>query len=178
MSLSLCVVMPYNRMMQRIFYYIILIIYICITFNQAFSNDLKIRGTHNYTYYVFDVYQATLFMDKKCHYPQCNFVLQINYKSAFDGIDIVESSIQEINNQHNLDAKTKNIYKGILGKIFPNVKQDDIIKGEMLNGKAIFYLNNKFIGKINDTQLAQYFFDIWLSPKTSEPKMRQTLLGN
>ncbi len=48
----------------------------------------------------------------------------------------------------------------------------------MLNGKAIFYLNNKFIGKINDTQLAQYFFDIWLSPKTSDPKMRQALLGN
>jgi hypothetical protein len=168
--------------MQHIFYYLILIIQIFITYHSAFSwaisGDIMFRGTYNHTYWGFDVYQATLFMDKKCQYPSCDFILQLNYKRAFDGKDIVERSIDEIDNQHNLNTQTQNTYGIILGKVFPDVQQNDVIQGKMVDGFGVFYLNNQFIGRIDDARLSQYFFDIWLSPKTSEPDMRDALLGN
>ena len=171
--------MRYNRIMRFIFYFITLIIHIFITYHKAFSdNNLIIKGTYRYTYWGLNIYQATLFMDKKCQYPNCDFTLQLHYKRAFGGKAIVERSVNEIDAQRNLDVQTKNTYRIILGKIFPDVKQSDVIQGKMVNGLAMFYLNNQFIGKIDDAPLSKAFFDIWLSPKTSDPDMRQALLGN
>jgi hypothetical protein len=41
-----------------------------------------------------------------------------------------------------------------------------------------FWLNGKRISEIRDTEFASQFFAIWLSPKTSQPKLRLSLLGS
>ena len=62
--------------------------------------------------------------------------------------------------------------------IFPNVKEGDRIRGVYSPGKsAVFLLNDQSIGRIDDALFARGFFAIWLDPKTSEPKLRQSLLG-
>jgi hypothetical protein len=40
-----------------------------------------------------------------------------------------------------------------------------------------FFVNAKATGEMRDAELARLFFGIWLSPNTSEPQLRQTLLG-
>ena len=42
---------------------------------------------------------------------------------------------------------------------------------------ARFFLNGKFVGEIRDAEFARLFFGIWLSPRTSEPKLRNALLA-
>ena len=152
------------------------VFYFFVTLSMAFANDMPQRGAYNHTYWGLDVYHARLFMDKECIYPQCDFILELTYKRDFDGTDIVKRSIEEIHAQHDLKPRMQKKYTHILNKIFPNVTEGDIIQGKMINGYAEFYLNNKFIGKLDDTVLSRHFFDIWLSPKTSEPTMRKKLL--
>jgi hypothetical protein len=44
------------------------------------------------------------------------------------------------------------------------------------NGAQLL-VNGKASGEIRDTEFARLFFGIWLSPKTSEPKVRAALLA-
>ena len=45
--------------------------------------------------------------------------------------------------------------------------------------KSIFYFNNVKVGVITDKAFSKLFLDIWLSPKTSQAKLRAQLLkGN
>jgi hypothetical protein len=142
-----------------------------------FASDLPLRGKYHYSYWGFDIYHAKLFMDKDCIYPQCDLVLELKYDADFEGTDIVKRSIEEIDSQKHLEEKVKNNYTEILNNIFPNINKGDIIKGKMIKERSQFYLNNKFIGQIDDPTLTRYFFDIWLSPQTTEPTMRQALLS-
>ncbi len=59
----------------------------------------------------------------------------------------------------------------------------DIVKGDRITGvfepgvTAKFFFNGQPRGEIRDADFALRFFGIWLSPKTSEPKLRDALLG-
>jgi hypothetical protein len=62
--------------------------------------------------------------------------------------------------------------------LFPDVKEGDRLTGEYKPGHgATFYLGDRLLGTIADDAFAAAFFDIWLSPKTSEPGLRAQLLG-
>ena len=63
-------------------------------------------------------------------------------------------------------------------KIFPDIKQGDALIGVSVPGKeARFYNREKLIATVPDPEFAKAFFDIWLSEKSSEPKLRLKLLG-
>jgi hypothetical protein len=58
------------------------------------------------------------------------------------------------------------------------VKKGDVLVGVSVPGKeARFYAADRFLATVPDAEFAKAFFDIWLSEKTSEPKLRQRLLG-
>ena len=61
---------------------------------------------------------------------------------------------------------------------FPDVEPGDRLLGIYLPGQgARFLANGRLTGEVMDTEFAQLFFGIWLSDKTSEPCLRQALLG-
>ena len=63
--------------------------------------------------------------------------------------------------------------------IFPDVSEGDVITGiATKENKSLFYLNGTLIGTVDDKAFTNQFFAIWLSEKTSEPELRQALLGN
>ena len=65
-----------------------------------------------------------------------------------------------------------------MARIFPDIKKGDTLIGVSLPGKeARFYNREKLIAVVPDPEFAKAFFDIWLSEKSSEPKMRLKLLG-
>lgn len=64
------------------------------------------------------------------------------------------------------------------GDTIPSVKKGDRILGVYRPGAgATFLVNGKPVGEILDLELAHLFFGIWLSPTTSEPKLRSALLA-
>jgi len=40
-----------------------------------------------------------------------------------------------------------------------------------------FFLNGSLRGEVADADFTRLFFGIWLSPKTSEPRLREQLLA-
>ena len=64
-------------------------------------------------------------------------------------------------------------------RIFPDIKKGESLIGVSIPGKgAKFYSREKLIASADDPEFAKAFFDIWLSEKTSEPKLRERLLGS
>ena len=63
-------------------------------------------------------------------------------------------------------------------KVIPDVRKGDRIMALHRPGSgAAFWVNGKASGEIVDAEFARLFFAIWLSPRTSEPQLRQALLA-
>jgi hypothetical protein len=60
----------------------------------------------------------------------------------------------------------------------PDVKEGDRLTGQNLPGVGLkLYVNGVLRTESTDVELARVFFGIWLSPRTSEPALREALLG-
>jgi hypothetical protein len=74
------------------------------------------------------------------------------------------------------DAQAQS-WQAAMRELFPNVGAGDRITGVNLPGEgAEFWVNGQRVGVVKDVAFARLFFGIWLSDRTSEPKMRAQLL--
>lgn len=141
----------------------------------------KLSGRSRLTVWGFDVYDASLWVapgfraDKLTAQP---FALELAYLRNVTNTDIAERSIAEMRRLAPLsDAQASNWTAAML-RVFPNIKKGDRITGVYRPGAgAVFLVNGKSAGDIPDAEFARLFFAIWLSPKTSEPKVRSALLA-
>lgn len=61
---------------------------------------------------------------------------------------------------------------------FVDVQAGTRLTGVYLPGQgARFFLGQALLREVKDLQFAQAFFAIWLDPRTSNPELRQQLLG-
>ena len=64
-------------------------------------------------------------------------------------------------------------------QIFPDVKAGDRLTGVQRPGEATrFFVNGQAGGEVRDAEFTRLFFGIWLSPRTSQPQLREALLGH
>ncbi|WP_086121655.1 chalcone isomerase family protein [Hydrogenophaga sp. IBVHS2] len=128
----------------------------------------------------FDVYDATLFARPgfdAARFGEQRFALELAYLRNFDGADIAERSIDEMRRVAPLDESRAAAWLKAMTDLFPNVKKGDRITGVHVPGVgARFYLNGRLLGEVADDAFSRQFFGIWLSPRTSQPRMRETLL--
>ena len=129
----------------------------------------------------FEVYDARLFTVNGFNAEQFGdhrFALELSYLRNFKGGDIAERSIDEMRNVTELTPAQADRWLKAMTAIFPDVKRGDRITGVHVPGiGARFYLNDRLLGDIADEAFSRSFFGIWLSPKTSQPRMRETLIG-
>ena len=123
-------------------------------------------------------YDATLWTDARVWSMNEPFALSLRYGTDFDRGELVSRSIDEMQHSGALSKDKIVYYTQQLDAIFPNVNEGDVITALYLPGEGTrFFYNGKPAGNIGDMELAQRFINIWLSPQTSEPKLRETLLG-
>lgn len=111
-------------------------------------------------------------------YPTPPYTLKLQYKRDLSGKSIVDRTQKEI---LGLGAPQEKTSKWIadLRKIIPDIKKGDALVGMVdSKKKSVFCLGEKLMGEIEDPEFADYFFGIWLSEKTSEPKLRKKLLNS
>ncbi|HMS27477.1 MAG TPA: chalcone isomerase family protein [Burkholderiaceae bacterium] len=144
------------------------------------SPTLALSGESKLTFFGLEIYKASLWRNANFvaeNYAQHEFALDLNYLRNFQGKDIAKRSIEEMRRQSKFDEALLQNWEIQMQKVFPNVQAGDNITGFHLPGKgAKFWHNGKWRGDINDAEFAKYFFGIWLSKQTSEPKMRLALL--
>lgn len=129
----------------------------------------------------FEVYDATLRADagfSATAFERHRFALELSYLRSFKGSDIARRSVDEMRNIEPVTAEQGTRWQQALTQLFPDVQKGDRITGLHLPGEAArFFLNDRLLGDINDPDFSRRFFGIWLSPQTSQPRMREQLLG-
>jgi Chalcone isomerase-like len=104
--------------------------------------------------------------------------LELEYARKLDGGQIAERSLVEMRRQAEPAADTAERWLTAMKKMFPDVREGDRITGLHLPGQgARFFHNGALRGDVPDSEFARLFFGIWLSPRTSEPALREALLG-
>ena len=129
----------------------------------------------------FEVYKATLWVAPgfaQTAYEQHLFALELAYLRDFAGSDIAKRSVSEMRRQKQISPADEARWEGQMRAVFPDVKAGERLTGVNVPGVgAQFRAKGRVLGEIRDPEFARLFFGIWLSPQTSEPHLRQSLLA-
>jgi len=145
---------------------------------QTYIENPKVVGEARLSVLFWDIYDATLIAPDGQYADKKPFALELTYLRDFDGDDIASRSIDEMRKQGMKDEMKLAKWYEKMQQIFPNVAEGQTITG-IVDDKQYshFYFNNSYAGTVEDDEFTQWFFNIWLSEATSEPKMRDNLLG-
>ena len=139
-----------------------------------------LAGQATLTFWGFEVYQATLWVAPgftASAYAEHSFALELTYLRDFAGADIAKRSLAEMARQAPMSAEQATRWDGQMRALFPDVRAGDRLTGIHRPDMGVrFVLNGQPLGDIADAEFARRFFGIWLSPQTSEPKLRLALL--
>ncbi len=143
--------------------------------------QVVLSGRKRFTFFGFAIYDASLWVEpgfRAQDYARYNFALDLLYQRDFSNADITRRSIDEMARLAPLTDARKQTWEGWLRSAFPDVRKGDRITGvHRPAAGAAFLTNGRLTGRIADPEFARLFFGIWLSPDTSEPALRQALLG-
>jgi len=141
----------------------------------------RLQGTARMTYWGFNVYDAELWVDTSFRaqdWRRLPFVLELRYLRAFKGQDIAKRSLDEMRRQTTFSEELAQRWLDDMALAFGDIQAGDRLAGVYQPDKGVrFYANGVFRRDIADPEFARLFMGIWLSDRTSEPKMRQALLG-
>lgn len=111
-------------------------------------------------------------------WPEQDLALELEYARTLKGTEIAKRSVVEMRRQAEIPEAQAAAWLGEMTAAFPDVHAGDRISGVHEAGRgAAFYVNGVLRRRIEDARFAQLFFGIWLSPQTSEPRLRQALLS-
>ena len=141
----------------------------------------RLIGSGRLTFWGFQVYEARLWAPpgfKPESFATQTLALELSYLRAFASSDVAERSISEMRRSASISAEQADKWKTALRQVLPDVNKGDRVMGVHRPGVgAAFLMNGKVLGEIRDAEFARLFFGIWLSPKTSEPALRNALLA-
>ena len=128
----------------------------------------------------FDVYDARLWTPQGFRYSQATqypFALELQYLRRLEGGAIASRSLDEMRRLATLTDAQAQSWLMAMREVFPNVREGDRITGINVPGEGVeFWVNGQRAGEVKDPAFAHLFFGIWLSERTSEPKLRAQLL--
>ena len=141
----------------------------------------RLVGHHLFTFFGLEIYHISLWSSPEWTPEKWNqhpFALTLVYSRNLSGEEIAKRSIAEIKKQTPLSDDVSKQWLSQLRFLIPSVKAGDRLTGVYQpSGSLVFWIGSKKIGEINDPALSEAFMAIWLSTKTSEPKMRKKLFG-
>jgi hypothetical protein len=124
----------------------------------------------------WSVYEARLYAPDGRYDPNKPFVLSLTYERTIAGDRLVQASLDEMR-KLGAPVDERPEWGPALSRVLPNVSKGVTLTGVYRPGEgATFYQQDIETGRIDDA-LARSFFGVWLDPRTSEPALRQALLG-
>ena len=171
-----------NIALQRLF--CVLLIWVCANpsafahdelFIDSVFNQAKLQGSGKFTYWGFQIYDATLYREALPN--SAEFALEIRYHKSFSGLAIAKKSADEMKRLVISESQANNWGKK-LAVLLPNIEAGQSLTAVYMPKQGtLFYHDRSQIGQISDADFAKAFFSIWLDLNTSAPKLRNDLLG-
>lgn len=141
----------------------------------------RLIGQAAFRWLGLEIYRATLHADAGFNprfFDEHRFALELEYQRSFDGNAIAQRSIEEMESLAPLPAATVRDWLKAMRQVFPGVRPGDRLLGVHEPGAgARFFHNGRLVGQIDDPLFAAHFFAIWLSPRTSQPRLREALIS-
>lgn len=139
-------------------------------------------GRGRLRFWGFEVYDATLWAApgfRPADFASTGVALELAYLRSFSSAEIARVSLEQMNRTGGFDQGTGQRWQTQLAALLPDVRRGDRLAGVLRPGRGVqFFMNDRALGEIADAQFARLFFGIWLADNTSEPALRQALLGN
>ncbi len=136
------------------------------------------HGQGSYYWGIFHVYDAALWTDATDWSYGAPFALTLRYRIDAHAKDIADETIKQLRLVSDLTPAQLESFAAELGTLYPEMKTGDTITAAYSPGKpAAIYHNSELRGTIREAAFIRPFFSIWLSERTSEPKLRAKLLG-
>ncbi len=124
----------------------------------------------------WSIYQAQLWTLNGKYDAGQPFALKLTYERDIPESRIVQASLDEMA-KLGAPLQDRPGWRAVLEQVIDDVKKGESITGVYRPGEgATFFHDDKRTG-VMDEELARAFFGIWLDPRTSEPSLRQALLG-
>ena len=138
-------------------------------------------GQQRFRVWGFEVYDARLWTAPGFsaeRYEASALALELSYLRDFKGHAIAERSLKEMRRVGSVSEVQAQRWLSEMQRVFPDVQRGQRLMGVNQPGAgAFFWLDGQPAGEIRDAEFSRLFFGIWLSPRTSEPALRQALLG-
>lgn len=141
----------------------------------------RLIGQARLTVWGFDIYDARLWASapfSAASFAASALALELNYLRNFQAVDIAERSLKEMRRSQPVSDAQAARWTAELLRVIPDVRKGDRITAVHRPGLGMaFWVNGRASGEVLDADFAQRFFGIWLSPDTSDPRMREALLA-
>ncbi|MBL8310928.1 MAG: chalcone isomerase family protein [Burkholderiales bacterium] len=140
----------------------------------AGRGTLRFLGLH--------IYDALLWVEQSFdggNYAAHPIALELRYARSLYGSLIAERSLREMERAGPIPAAQSERWLAFMREAFPDVGAGDRITGlwAPADETSEFIINGKSGKALRDRAFGERFFGIWLSAATSEPALRQALLG-
>jgi hypothetical protein len=146
----------------------------------------QLWGQAMFRYFGFSIYQAQLWVGTRppeagVSWAQQPVVLSLQYQRDFKGEDIAQRSLEEMRRHPLMRESDQATWLAALKALIPDVRAGERLIGVYQPGQGLQLWHDgaslRELGTAPDALLAQVFMGIWLDPSTSQPELRQRLLG-
>lgn len=148
----------------------------------AAKPDLTTVGEGSYRYLFWQLYDARLastdgtFVD----YQQSNpLLLELTYKRDISKKQFIDATVDQWVELGHSSEQQRQQWSKTLDTLWRDVTEGDRLAAVLTEqGQVQFYFNDVDIGVVEDKEFAPAFFDIWLHPDTTAPKLRRQLIAS
>ena len=140
----------------------------------------QLIGSGEFRKYGFDVYSARLWSVERPFSSDKPFALELIYQRSISREQLVQATVKEIKRVcgDTVSAEQLAAWQALMQQSFIDVQPGTRLTGVYLPGQgARFFVGQQLLREVNDPQFARAFFAIWFDPHTSNPELRQQLLG-
>ncbi|WP_181902193.1 chalcone isomerase family protein [Thalassotalea euphylliae] len=140
------------------------------------KNQLMLVGKAKFSVLFWDIYDSALFSASGDYQAQNAYLFEITYLREISKADLIERTVEQW--QHiGVPENAYAPYLEQLEQLWPNINKGDQLAMWFNGTSTAFYFNQKLQGQIDSPEFSEMFVNIWLSPQTSQPKLRKKLLG-
>ncbi|MDV5167642.1 chalcone isomerase family protein [Photobacterium rosenbergii] len=105
-----------------------------------------------------------------------NLALVIRYHRNIDSEDLIEATDDQWRHL-GISSSKRTRWINRLEQIWPDVRKGDRLIFVLDDNQGAFFQDNRQIGVLQDFEMSQSFLQIWLSPNTAYPEIRNQLIG-
>ena len=142
-------------------------------------NSMPLVGRAEFNFIFWKVYEAELYStaDKYQHFEVLPFALKLTYKRRFSQQQMLQETQKQFI-QIGVEANQTESWLERLSNIYPDVEAEDALLLYVdPEGSSNFYLNEEYLGSIQDILFSKQFSAIWLARNNRYADFTRSLTG-